>query len=314
MIVSLAWFVAFCVAAPPARAISPVKTMSFNIRYDNSSDGVNVWNSTTRVGRRYLAINAIAEVNPDILGVQEALRNQVNDLTNGLPQYAFYGVGRDNGALSGEHSGIYYRSDRFTRTGEGTFWLTATPDRPSSYPGACCNRIATWVILKDALAGGQEYFVLNTHWDHQIQAANDHSATLIRQRIDTLSAGRPLIVMGDLNSSEANSAYRRLVGADDPAGLQLTDSYRDLFPARSQQEATFHSFGGNARGSRIDFVFHDEWFKTLEASIVRTSYDGRYPSDHFPVTATLQLLIPEPAGISLMLVGVGLLAIRTRRR
>ena len=294
-------------------AATPIKTMSFNIRYDTSSDGVNAWNAGT-IPRRTLAIQVIDDFAPDILGVQEALRNQVNNLKAGLPEFDFYGVGRDNGIQSGEHSAIYYRSDRFTRTNQGTFWLTLTPDRPSVYPGTCCNRIASWAILQDKLDGNREYFVLNTHWDHQVAAANNHSATLIRERLGLLAAGRPMIVMGDLNSTETSTAYRRLVGLEDPAGLQLVDSYRQVTPTIGRDEATYHGYSGGTRGSRIDFVLHDGSFETLDATIVRTNYSGRYPSDHYPVTATLLLRIPEPSGISLALLAIAGMAVRRSTR
>ncbi|MBA4106821.1 MAG: hypothetical protein C0485_13790 [Pirellula sp.] len=284
-------------------AATPIKTMSFNIRYDTSSDGVNAWNTGT-IPRRTLAVQVIDDFAPDILGVQEALRNQVLNLKADLPEFDFYGVGRDNGIQSGEHSAIYYRSDRFTRTNQGTFWLTLTPDRPSRYPGACCNRIASWAVLQDKLDGNREYFVLNTHWDHQITAANDHSATLIRERLGLLSGGRPMIVMGDLNSTESSTAYRRLIGLEDPTGLQLIDAYRDMTPTIGRDEATFHGYSGGTRGSRIDFVLHDESFETLDATIIRTSYAGRYPSDHFPVTATLRLRIPEPRSTVMELLAI----------
>lgn len=294
-------------------AVTPIKTMSFNIRYDTSSDGANAWNAGT-IPRRTLAIQVIDDFAPDILGVQEALRNQVNNLDAGLPAFDFYGVGRDNGNQSGEHSSIYYRSDRFVRTNQGTFWLTLTPDRPSSYPGTCCNRIAGWVVLQDKLDGNREYFVLNTHWDHQVAAANNHSAALIRERIGLLSDGRPMIVMGDLNSTESSTAYRRLVGLEDTGGLQLIDAYREVTPTIGREEATYHGYSGRTLGSRIDFVLHDGSFKTLNAAIVRTNYSGRYPSDHFPVTATLCLRIPEPSGILLLAIAGMKIGTATRGR
>ncbi len=305
------------VQAQPAPAGPRIKTMSFNIRYDsgNPSTSPNAWVSTSGTSRRDLALGVINDFGPDLLGVQEALRNQVSDLQGGLPDYDFYGVGRDNGAMSGEYSGIFYRSDRLTRTDQGTFWLSNTPDSPSFYPGTCCRRIASWAILEDNQAGNREYFVLNTHWDHQVQAARVHSAQLIRERIEELSGGRPLIVMGDLNATETNVAFRDLIGSNDPDGFQLRDSYREIFPERSPQEATFNGFSGVTYGSRIDYILHSDFFEADEASIVRTNLAGSYPSDHYPVTAILRS-IPEPSTLSLIAVAVGpmLLLAACRRR
>jgi exonuclease III len=94
----------------------------------------------------------------------------------------------------------------------------------------------------------------------------------------------------------------------------LVDSYRQVTPTIGRDEATYHGFSGRTLGSRIDFVLHDGSFETLDAAIVRTNYSGRYPSDHFPVTATLRLRIPEPSGISLLAIGGMMIAKSTRRR
>jgi endonuclease/exonuclease/phosphatase family metal-dependent hydrolase len=297
----------------PLAVGAPIKLMSFNIRYDNGapSSANNAWVSTTGTSRRDLALSVIDDFGPDILGVQEALNNQVADLQGGLPDHDFYGVGREDGRISGEFSGIYYRSDRFTRADQGTFWLTSTPDRVSKYPGTCCYRIASWVVLEDNLAGDQEYFVLNTHWDHQVQAAREFSADLIRQQIDALAGGLPLIVMGDLNASENNAAYLDLIGNNDPGGLQLLDSYREVFPVRESQEATFNGFGGTTFGSRIDYVLHSDRFQAVDASIVRTSFDGSYSSDHYPVTATLRL-VPEPSSLALLVLACLIIIVTDR--
>ncbi|MCA9103737.1 MAG: endonuclease/exonuclease/phosphatase family protein [Planctomycetales bacterium] len=297
-------------------AAEPIKVMSFNIRYDSGapSSADDRWISTVGANRRDLATTVINDFAPDILGVQEALYNQVADLQAALPDHGFYGVGREDGRNSGEFSGIYYRADRFTRVDQGTFWLTTTPASVSKYPGTCCYRIASWAILADATAGGQEYFVLNTHWDHQVQAAREFAAALIRDQLDTLAGDRPLIVMGDLNANENNAAYRELVGVNDPGGLQLLDSYREVVPVRTALEASFHGFTGGTYGSRIDFVLHSDAFVAEDATIVRTSFDGSYPSDHFPVTATLRL-VPEPGSLGCALLTLtGALVTRRRRR
>ncbi len=286
---------------------APIKSMSFNIRYDRGIPGGddNAWivsNGSLAPNRRDLVLNVVNHYDPDILGVQEARPNQVNDLLNGLPQHDFYGVGRDGGT-SGEYSGIFYRSDRFTRIDEGTFWLSWTPDEPSYYPGTNHRRIASWAILEDNQADDQEYFVLNTHWDHQVVAARLFSALLIRDRINLLSGDRPLIVMGDLNNFETGGAYRSLIGDFDPGGFQLLDSYREVVPIQDSEERTFHGFNGGTTGSRIDYVLHSDDFLTVDASIVRTDFDGYFPSDHYPVTAMLQTpqVIPEPSTTALIL-------------
>jgi endonuclease/exonuclease/phosphatase family metal-dependent hydrolase len=271
-----------------------LKLMSLNIRYsiDGQSEAAaeNNWNDASHP-RRERAIRVIRESLPDVLGVQEPRRRQVDDLKAALPEYAFYGVGRDDGKSAGEYAGIFWRANRFTRLDAGSFWLSDSPDVPgtsfSKAPDAL-PRIATWVKLLDR-ESGCEFVLLSTHWDHQDATARLQSARLIRERLKTLSGGAPVIVLGDFNSTEGSAEMKEQVGKNDPRGPQLLDSYRRVHPDVQPNEQTFHDYRGANQGARIDFILCTDRFTPIAADIVRTSYDGRWPSDHYPVTATLQL-------------------------
>ncbi|TWT96810.1 Endonuclease/Exonuclease/phosphatase family protein [Botrimarina colliarenosi] len=266
----------------------PFTVMSFNVRGDFdggvATDKPTGWLRKDGAHRRELTLRLVREADPDLLGVQEAYRNQVRELDAALPGHGFVGVGRDDGVEAGEHSAIYYRRDRFERVADGTFWLSETPDEPSTFPGAACPRVATWAVLRDRAAAGRELLVLNTHWDHVSEEARLHAAQLIRERLPTLGGDAPAIVMGDLNQTEETASIRRLVGDSD----LLVDAYREVFPGRGPNERTYHDFRGGDEGSRIDYVLHTSELRATDAAIVRTSYTGRYPSDHYPVTATLE--------------------------
>ena len=147
-------------------------------------------------------------------------------------------------------------------------------------------RIASWVRVVDKTTG-REFVVLNQHWDHVDTTAREKSAALVRERLATIAKELPVIVMGDLNSSEDTPAYATLARAD-AGGRQLADSYRELNPKRSPGEVTFDNWRGTTKGSRIDFSLHTAELKPTAAAIVRTSYDGLWPSDHYPVTATFR--------------------------
>ena len=284
-----------CVAVPP------IKTMSFNIKADfnfGTPTGENhAWISSTGGSRRDLVTTTIQQFAPDILGVQEAFLNQMDDLTNALPGYARYGIGRNNGNTFGEHSGIFFRTERFLRANQGTFWLSLTPDQVSVHPSAGTFRIASWVILQDTENDNQEYFVLNSHWATGFNgtAAREHSAQLIRDRIDQLAGDRPLLVMGDLNAFDFQPAMRTLLGEDEPDGFQLRDSYRQAFPNQGPDERTNHGWSGNTTGQRIDYLLHSDHFRTESVEIVHTDFNRIYPSDHYPITATFALA-PKLAG------------------
>lgn len=281
------------IAACPAVAMADhVSVMTFNVRGDFdggvATDKPNGWLAMSGEHRRDQVLRLVEQANPDLLGVQEAYANQVREVDAALPGHDVYAVGRDDGRSAGEHCAVYYRRSRFERLAAGTFWLSETPDEPSTFPGAACPRIASWVMLRDDANGGRELIVVNTHWDHVSAEARHHAAGLIRGRLERFVAGLPAIVMGDLNANEASEPLRTLL-AD---GL-LIDSYRRVHPTAEPNEATYHGFRGKTEGTRIDFVLATRDFVATDAEIVRQeASDGRLPSDHYPVTA--ELLWPLP--------------------
>jgi len=268
--------------------------MSFNILYStgqaDKSPPHNNWNDATDP-RRERAIRIVRENMPDILGLQEPRQQQIDDLRAALPEMEFYGAGRDDGQSAGEYAGIFYRKDRFERVDQGSFWLSNTPEVPgtSFYKGEHnYPRIASWVKLQDKRSGRQ-IFVLNTHWEWQDAAARRQSAQLIRERLATLAKGLPVILLGDFNSPEDSPELLTVRGIEPPDLPRLADSYRDVHPERKDDERTIHDLRGKTAGSRIDFILPSTEFEATEATILRTNYDGHWPSDHYPVTATLRI-------------------------
>jgi endonuclease/exonuclease/phosphatase family metal-dependent hydrolase len=280
-----------CVTAC-ARALTPaadpaaVRVMSFNIRYGTANDGANSWPF-----RRDLVFGVIRADRPDLLGVQEALRGQLDEIGVAVPGYIEIGVGRDDGRTAGEYSAILFRQERFESLESGTFWFSDTPDVPGSMTwGNRITRIATWARLRDLATGG-EIVVYNLHLDHESQPSRERSAGLLATRL-TAHVGERVIVMGDFNSGETNPAYRFLIGAGEPtagaaASPRLRDSYRALHPADTVV-GTFNGFTGADSGDKIDHILVSGGWTILDAGIIRTSAAGRYPSDHFPVTAVLR--------------------------
>ncbi len=270
-------------ATPP-----PLSVMTFNIRYDNgqSTSGVDAWNATDNP-RRERVVRVISDVNPDLLGVQEALKNQVDDLSGALSGYGFAGVGRDDGATRGEYAGVFYRLARFSLVDSGTFWLSETPDVPGTvFEGSGSIRVATWIVAEDLLSGRKVLF-LNTHWDNVSQSSRLSSAELIREQFESLGADNAILMTGDLNQNESDGSVRALLAELPNPQTALSDAYREVHPRVSGDELTYHDFSGATAGSRIDFVLHDAHFNASEATIHRDSYEERYPSDHYAVSAHL---------------------------
>lgn len=288
----LFFFVLALFSLSSVNATTSLKVMTFNIRFDGAegemSDAKNAWISSSETHRRDLVMQTILEADASLVCVQEALINQVHDLRQRLRTHSFGGVGRDDGKLAGEHCGIFYRRDRFRLVKQGNFWLNKNSDVPGSkFPKTCCARIATWVILQDLDSDGREFLLINTHWDHQVQAARIFSAKLIREKMKALAEGRPVLIAGDLNVTDDNPAFTTLMHGSAASFPNLVDSYRQAHPQTGAVEGTYHGFRGHHDGSRIDYVLHTQRFQTLSAKILRNHEGERYPSDHFPVVATL---------------------------
>lgn len=295
-------FVAFAGAGLPARAAENLKVMTFNVRYDTQPAGDDLaksWNYAPNDDndRRDRAVAVVEAYAPDILGVQELEYYQLQYLNDKLAGYGYYGVGRLTGGTdidAGERCGIFYRTDRFTAVEQGEFWLSDTPQTPGTTFSTSSNipRMVTWLKLLDQRTG-ETNFVMNTHWAHlpQDTEARLKSGQLMRERIDELSNGLPAIAMGDLNETHADAGYLALLDAG-PGEIDLIDSYDQT---GRPQGKTFHDWLGGADGERIDHIFHSSAdFQAIDADIVRTTYGGYYPSDHYSLAATLRV-VPEPS-------------------
>lgn len=257
----------------------PIKVMSFNIRYAAPEDGPNRWEL-----RRTRAIETIRAHDPDLLALQEPLAAQVADLRAALPGYGFVGVGREDGAERGEFVPIFYRRQRFTLIDQGHFWLSEQPEQIGSVGwDAALPRIATWVRLRFNDAPLSEVQVINVHFDHQGERARVESAKLIRRYVEALGR-QPVIVLGDFNSDPTSGSYRVLT--EDRRNLA---ELHDAFARSADTGGTYHAFSGSAKGGRIDMILFNRRFESSDPAIDRRDFDGRYPSDHFPVAATLRL-------------------------
>jgi endonuclease/exonuclease/phosphatase family metal-dependent hydrolase len=282
----------------PARATEgapPLSILTFNIRYNNPADGEDAWPH-----RKAMAAAVIRDHAADSVGLQEALKGQIAELLAALPGYAIVGVGRDDGKEKGEYSAIMYRTDRLKVLESGTFWLSETPEVPGSKSWAtACTRVCTWARFEDRAAAGRTFYHFNTHMDHQSQEARVNGARLIVERIAARPHPDAVIVTGDFNAGEENPAVRTFTAprADAPGGF--IDTFRATHPAE-RNIGTFHAFEGTpgAKGStrdKIDFVLVSPGWSTRSAEIVTASVKGRYPSDHFPVAATIALEPPSGA-------------------
>jgi endonuclease/exonuclease/phosphatase family metal-dependent hydrolase len=279
----------WAIAQPAPR--EPLQIMTFNIRYGTAKDGDNRWTA-----RREMLFDVLREGDADVVGLQEALAFQIDEIVAALPQYAVVGVGRDDAGRAGEFSAILFKKDRFRIADAGTFWFSDTPEVPASKSwGNNITRICTWARFIDR--DGRGFYHFNLHLDHQSQPSRERSTVLLRLRI----AGRafpadPVVVTGDFNVGESNPALAALVAKDDPKA-PFVDTYRVLHPDETVV-GTFTGFTfGNTAGDKIDYVLVAPGTEVLSADIIRTSRNDRYPSDHFPVVARVRLTSPTGTAV-----------------
>jgi endonuclease/exonuclease/phosphatase family metal-dependent hydrolase len=261
--------------------------MTFNVRYGTANDGENHWEK-----RKDFLIETIKAFDPDLLGTQETLGFQRDYMAEKLGQYDVLGVGRDDGRERGEMMALYYKRSRFEKLDGGHFWLSETPDQAGSKSwDTSLPRMVTWVKLRDRRQPRARPIVfLNTHFDHRGRQARLESARLIRRRVLELSAVGPVVVTGDFNSGEGSEPYAALFDPEQGNRSPLVDAYRLAHPEREANEATFSNFAAGPRtGPRIDWIAVSREWSVIDSSIDRTQRDGRFPSDHFPVTAVLRL-------------------------
>ena len=306
LVVALGW------AGPAVAQRTDLRVMSFNIRTANAADGVNDWDGN----RKNLVEETIRNFGPDLVGFQEDLKRQGDFLADQFPAYEFVGRG-SQGGNDGPYDTVMYRRSRFERVRSGHFWLSETPDVPGSESwGTAFPRMVTWLELSDNNNPGFNFVIMNTHWDHVSADARFESAKLMRSKVRELASGIPVIVTGDFNADQGGAAYQRMTGRDNADTVRnFTDTYRQIHPEDSDTVGTAHGFDGRAGDGRIDWILHDNDFTTLDANIDRTSFDGRYPSDHFPINATLQpIVVPEPASGVIVLGAVGVAVLARRRR
>jgi endonuclease/exonuclease/phosphatase family metal-dependent hydrolase len=258
--------------------------MTFNIRYNNPNDGENAWPK-----RKEPVANLVRFHQVDLLGVQEALKEQMDDLAQLLTEFNWIGLGRDDGREKGEYSAILFRKDRFALLQQQTFWLSATPEQPGSIGwDAAITRVCTWGKFKDRQTG-KIFFLFNTHFDHIGQRARVESARLILQNVQALVKTAPAIITGDFNANETSLVYETMTaGATQPIH-RLRDARVISQLPHYGPLWTFHGFGAAAERPLIDYIFGNARVTVLRHTTIAEANDGRYASDHLPVMAEVVL-------------------------
>jgi endonuclease/exonuclease/phosphatase family metal-dependent hydrolase len=262
------------------QAQTTIKAMSFNIRLDAASDGENRWDL-----RKDRVSGLMQYYEPDFIGAQEVLHHQLMYLDSSLSNYSYIGVGRDDGKTQGEYSCIFYNTDKYIPIKQSTFWLAPKSDSVCMGWDAVCNRVCTYGLFKN-IKTKQLVWVFNTHFDHVGKTARIESAKLILQKIKSLNTkNEPVILLGDFNLRSTEEPIQRIVSEMHNA--------RDISQQVYGNIDTWNAFKFLSKpNGGIDYVFVNKHpkIKVDKFATITDSYDMKYPSDHFPVMATLTIL------------------------
>lgn len=262
-----------------AQTPQPLEVMTFNVRLDIPSDSANNWQH-----RKDNACQMINYYHPDLLGMQEVLHNQMEDLKQGLPQYTAIGVGRDDGKEAGEYSPVFFNTERFTLVDSGNFALSEHPENfgvkgwDASY-----NRISTWVILQEK-SNGKKLAFFNTHLDNDGAVARKEGARLILNKIKEIAPDMPAIITGDFNCKLGEEPLQVLeAGGMKNSSAEATVAYGPSW--------SFHDFGRLPLEERVllDYVFVTDGARVDRYRVIQDTPDNGFLSDHFPVLVNMTL-------------------------
>jgi endonuclease/exonuclease/phosphatase family metal-dependent hydrolase len=269
--------------AAPVFGSEELCVMTYNVRYANEYPG-EAWTT-----RRPLLASCIRTIAPDVIGTQEGLYRQLCDIAADLPEFDWIGLGRQGGSRD-EFTAVFYRTARLDPLEFDHFWLSDAPEVIGSMTwGNRFRRMVTWVRFRDKLTQG-EFYLWNTHFDHEVQEARIKSAALIRTRVAQLEQETPVLLIGDFNADgETNEVHAHF----------LRDGFfRDAWVTAATRSGgargTFNGFGTFPGLGRIDWILTRGDVTVDAIAVVETAQDGQFPSDHFPVVARLRLGATAP--------------------
>jgi endonuclease/exonuclease/phosphatase family metal-dependent hydrolase len=254
-----------------------IRVATYNLRMDTPNDGVNAWPNRKEDVKALILYHDF-----DIIGTQEGFVHQLKDLCE-MPEYAYTGAGRDDGKEGGEHSAIFYKTGRFKLLDSGDFWLSEIPGQPGKgWDATCCNRICSWAKFKD-INTEKVFFFFNVHFDHQGVVARRESGKLMLQKIREIAGKESVIFTGDLNSTPETEQVQTIKTI-------LKDTYEVTSMPPYGPVGTFNGFRFDAPlKDRIDYIFVCSDFSVLKYAVLSDAKEQRYPSDHMPVVADVEV-------------------------
>lgn len=257
-----------------------MKIMTFNIRADNVLDINNRWEK-----RKELVYKTIRKYDCDIVGLQEVTEKMYQDISKELSEYMIIGEGRTKKYFSEKNSLLIKKDYKILK--HETFWLSKTPQRVGSTVWySLFPRICTSAVCK--APNGQIIKIYNTHLDCLLPKAREYGLKKIADDIKKYyeEESLPCVLMGDFNATPNSRVIKKFSGGEytNKKFIAVQEFDRTIY-----KKATMGTFKGREKGMHIDYIFVSEEFNIKHVEIIRNNINGKYPSDHYPIMATIQV-------------------------
>ncbi|MBW6409594.1 endonuclease/exonuclease/phosphatase family protein [Clostridium weizhouense] len=257
-----------------------MKIMTFNLRCDFFLDFNNRWDI-----RKNLVFDIIHNYNCDIIGTQEDTNKMFEDISNNISEYNIIGNPRSKKLFSERNDLLISKENKIIDY--KTFWLSETPEKVGSSKWySVFPRICTTAILE--LKNGKKIRVCNSHLDCFFSKARTYELNKLLEFIkkEQQREELPLIIMGDFNSNPNSKLIKNFTSNKicNKRLVAVQEVNKDLY-----NKATMGHFKGKENGTHIDYIFVSEEFEIVDVEIIKYNIDGKYPSDHYPLMAEVNI-------------------------
>ena len=248
------------------------KIMSMNILTDKLfSYGHSPFND------RIKAINELVRIaDPDVIGIQEVTDTMKPLMIDLFRKYRMVGISRGS-VFADEYSALLVKADTFEVRDSGTLWLSETPEiRRSKVAFSQFPRITSYAVLYDIYTD-QAFTVFCTHLDVNFPAVRRKHAEILAGIVQKYAQGDFCAVTGDFNTCRGTGVLEKLTDAG------LTDLVTDDFGPTLRIK-----LGKKTRTDLpIDHILVSPGVKLISLIKMDQQYAGFYPSDHYPIMATI---------------------------
>ena len=277
------------VAPAPGSKRTSLRVMTFNISWEGvDSSGKYFGSRFTQ--RLPVILDVLRQDATDIIGLQEASREQRTMLAPGLSGFGMYPLPAEAGDEC-----ILYRLDRFDVRDSGHEMLRREPEQAGTNIGV---RDFVWVYLEDRITG-KRFYVLNLHADYRsFERGRQLDGVLIGKWIGRRRFADPVMVIGEIAGGPRGVRMLYLTGQrsyPDENGkparmpMPMLDTFTTANP-HARYTGTYNAdFKGRKNNSQADYILVPRGTRVIDSHIIYFNVNGLYPSDHFPLVSEFEL-------------------------